>query len=267
MEFRTISTSEPKFELEGLQFYVVKSPALKRRVDVSLFTPIEARGKKNVPVILLLHGVYGSHWSWLFKGGAHLTLQSLISNGEMEPFVLATPSDGLWGDGSGYVPHGEIDYRAWIGEEVPGLIKREIDCVDDISDFYIGGLSMGGYGAFRVGTHYPQTFKGISGHSSVTDIRELGLFVEEDWSFWDTDQELNSIADLILAAPDRVPPFRFDCGTADELLESNRTLQRQLQAAHVPHQYQEFSGGHEWPYWEQHVKETYLFFNQLYAQS
>jgi hypothetical protein len=32
--------------------------------------PNEAKAE-SLPLVILLHGVYGSHWAWLFKGGAH----------------------------------------------------------------------------------------------------------------------------------------------------------------------------------------------------
>ena len=72
-----------------------------------------------LPLVILLHGVYGSAWSWPLNGGAHLTVARLIEAEEIAPVALAMPSDGLWGDGSGYVPHADADYERWIVDEVP----------------------------------------------------------------------------------------------------------------------------------------------------
>ena len=72
---------------------------------MSLFIPPGIDGKDNVPLVMLLHGVYGSHWAWSRKGGAHHTAARLIEQGQIPPMVLAMPSDGLWGDGSGYIQH------------------------------------------------------------------------------------------------------------------------------------------------------------------
>jgi enterochelin esterase-like enzyme len=57
-----------------------------------------------------------------------------------------------------------------------------------------------------------------------------------------------------------LPPIRFDCGTEDSLIESNRQLHRQLLAEKIPHTYQEFTGAHDWNYWQMHIAETLLFF-------
>jgi len=37
-------------------------------------------------------------------------------------------------------------------------------------------------------------------------------------------------------------------------------LHRGLETAGIPHLYEEFAGGHEWPYWEKHLEQTLLFF-------
>lgn len=265
MQFRTVEISDPQFETTGFRYLTLKSAALKGRADVTVFIPEEAKGRLNVPVVVLLHGVYGSHWAWTMKGGAHLTLQKMIKQAEVTPFVLVMPSDGLWGDGSGYVPHSYQNFEAWIGQELPELIRQQIEEVGEQSVFFIAGLSMGGYGAFRVGIRYPQTYIGISGHSSVTDIRHLTRFVEEDWSFWDAGNEVNSIEQIILENVERVPPFRFDCGLQDELLQDNRDLHAALLEKGIEHEYREFPGGHEWQYWREQVRRSFLFFNSIHC--
>src|SRR3954449_2231152 len=120
--FRTIELSDPRFEAEGLRWVTVKSPALQQRADITLFVPEEASSLHGVPIAILLHGVYGSHWAWALKGGAHKTALALIKSRKIRPLVLAMPSDGLSGDGSGYVEHTRDDYETWIMEDV-------VDCV------------------------------------------------------------------------------------------------------------------------------------------
>ena len=261
MEFRKLEISDPKFETEGLRYITVKSPSLKMRADISVFIPEQAKTKRAVPVIILLHGVYGSHWAWAMKGNAHRTLQHMIDNGESEPFILAMPSDGLWGDGSGFVPHSDQDFEAWIGQEVPEVLTILIDEVDDDSKYFISGLSMGGYGAFRIGTKYSHLFDGISGHSSITDIEQMGQFVEENWqsTFHIEDGKL---IDLIRKGKSNLN-IRFDCGKQDGLLEANRQLHSSLVNANIDHKYEEYEGEHNWEYWEERIKDTYTFFTQL----
>jgi enterochelin esterase-like enzyme len=69
----------------------------------------------------------------------------------------------------------------------------------------------------------------------------------------------------MLRSRDRLPPVRFDCGREDVLLEGNRRLHEALVAAGVPHVYEEFSGGHTWPYWTEHLEDSLLFFERCLA--
>ena len=160
-------------------------------------------------------------------------------------------------------PHNAVQhFERWIGVELPLLIEQTIAEVGADSDFYIGGLSMGGYGAFRIGLTYADTYKGLSGHSSITDLAQMKDFVEEDWSSFDREKHKGGIADIVQGMTDW-PPIRFDCGLADPLLEANRELHSFLEQRGVVHTYQEYSGGHEWVYWQEHLGETYRFFSAL----
>ena len=154
--FRTLEASNPALTPDGFDFVTVKSPALGRRADLTLFAPRQAQGQRGLPLVLLLHGVYGSHWAWAFQGGAHRTLQALVDRGAVPPMVLAMPSDGLWGDGSGYVPHADADFERWIVDEVPAAARQQRPELDDTSPLALIGLSMGGFAALRLAARYPQ---------------------------------------------------------------------------------------------------------------
>ena len=56
-----------------------------------------------------------------------------------------------------------------------------------------------------------------------------------------------------------IPPMRLDCGTEDFLLGQNRSFHQHLDALHIPHEYQEFPGGHDWAYWDEHVRQAIAF--------
>ena len=260
--FRTIENSDPRFEVEGLKWVTVKSRALKHRVDLTLFAPEQTTSQKNVPVVILLHGVYGSHWAWALKGGAHRTAARLIIQQEIPPMVLAMPSDGLWGDGSGYLPHRTGDFEQWIVEEVPAAVRAAIPAVSEASPLFINGLSMGGFGALRLAAKYPEKFRAAGGHSSITHFDQFKLFVQESLESYQCPKEDQSVVERLLQNRDRLPALRIDCGSEDLLIEYNRQLNRELKQAGVPHIYEEFPGGHSWPYWETHLGDMLRFFAQ-----
>ncbi len=257
--FHTVELSDPAFEHEGLRLVTVKSRALGRRGDVTVWVP---QAERLQGLLILLHGVWGSHWVWSMKGGVHRTAQRMMDAGEIEPMVIAMPSDGLLRDGSGYLiwPGGE-DVERWIVEEAVAAAQLAAPALDADAPLAISGLSMGGYGALRLGAKYAERFCAISAHSSITDIDDMRKFVEEpiaDYLALAPRPEL-SAAHWILAAAENLPPLRFDCGTEDLLLESNRVLHRELERANIPHEYYEHPGGHEWTYWQEYVRHTLHF--------
>lgn len=261
--FRTVEVSDPRFERDDLRLVTVKSPALGQRADVTVHAPTAARATPDVPLVVLLHGVYGSHWVWTQKGGAHLTAARLQAAGELPPCVLAMPSDGLWGDGSGYLPHRLQDFERWIAIEVPAAAAQAVPALTARSPLFLAGLSMGGFGALRIGAKYADRFRAVSGHSSITEFDQLKDFVEERPGSYTSLEEDRSVADTIIRTRSSLPPIRFDCGTEDPLLAANRKLHQTLCSVGVPHDYQEFPGGHEWAYWEAHLVDTLLFFARL----
>jgi len=43
------------------------------------------------------------------------------------------------------------------------------------------------------------------------------------------------------------------------LLQENRSFHRHLESLHVPHEYQEYPGGHDRAYWDRHIQEAIEF--------
>ena len=255
--FRNPVLSEEVAGHPGLRLLTFHSRALGRRGDVSLYLP--PRVARELPLVLLLHGVYGSHWNWWALGGLAAIAGEMMANGEAAPMAIAMPSDGLWGDGSGYLRHKAFDAEAWLVEDVPACVQALLPQVR-VDRLYLGGLSMGGYGALRIGAKYAERIGAISAHSAVTSLEDLQSFVgdalEKDLAAGKRDADL-----LYWMRKNRahLPRIRFDCGTEDALLGSNRALHTALTKARIPHAYEEYPGGHDWIYWQTQVRRTLRF--------
>jgi S-formylglutathione hydrolase FrmB len=195
-------------------------------------------------------------------GGAHHTAQRLIDAGAIPPLVLAMPSDGLWGDGSGYVAHHAQDFERWIVEEVPAAAIEACEACSAASPLCIAGLSMGGFGALRLAGKYPQRFTAAAGHSSITEASQLDALLAETRAGWSVAPTDLSVLQALVTAPAHLPALRFDCGRDDPCIDANRQLHTDLQAAGVAHSYAEHNGGHDWAYWTQHLEDTLRFFAQ-----
>lgn len=263
--FHTLELSDPALEQEGLRLATIKSPALGRRTDLSFWVP---PGVQRVDtLLLLLHGVYGSHWVWSLKGGAHRTAAHLVATQRIAPVVIAMPSDGLERDGSAYLSwpakNGQpaVDLERFLLEEVPAVAELAAPALHPGYKLAIAGLSMGGYGALRLGAKHAGHFCAISAHSAITNPEDLASFVEEPLAEYLATvahpDELDALFWLRRHAQ-HLPPLRFDCGLDDPLLASNRRLHAALDQLGIRHEYQEFAGAHDWSYWQQHLTDTLL---------
>lgn len=264
MKFRTVELSDPRFEVNGLRFITIKTPHLKGRGDICVFVPEDIPAGQAAPVVILLHGVYGSAWCWAYQAGVHLQAMELIRQKDIPPMILAMPSDGLWGDGSAYLPHHEYHFEKWIASDIPEVLASHIAGAGPASPLFISGLSMGGFGALRIGAKYGKRFAGISAHSSITSLPQMKLFVEEEVSGYnqqDTTDE--DVLAAMLRHREYLPPVRFDCGKEDLLIEYNRELHARLKEQDIDHLYEEYPGGHQWPYWEKHIGKSLRFFAGL----
>ncbi|MEO8765362.1 MAG: alpha/beta hydrolase-fold protein [Ginsengibacter sp.] len=262
--FFTTEISDPRFEKDNLRFITVRSKNLPGRGDLTVYVP-QVVDVQHVPIVILLHGVYGSAWCWPLKSGVHLIADNLVKEKRINPMILVMPSDGLYRDGSGYLHHTNgCDYEKWIVEDVLDVIRQEIIVASDQSPLFITGLSMGGYGALRMGAKYAHLFKAFSGLSSITEFRHLAY-----WYEYGNIEEISAsvpehpgVLETILLNKKNLPPFMFDCGDNDILIDANRTLHTELLKKNIAHAYHEYPGEHNWNYWSDHIKEHLLFFNK-----
>lgn len=262
MSFRTLEISDPSLSPAGFQLVTVKSTALRQRADVTIYLPPEFNQLRDLPIVTLLHGVYGSHWAWTYKGAAHLTAAELMCQGAIRPMVLIMPSDGLWGDGSGYVAHQHQDFERWVVEEIPELAVRACTACSSDSPRFIAGLSMGGFAALRLAGQYPTVYKAASAHSALTDMSQIDALIEESRAHWSSEPSSTSVLAALKAAPGPLPALRLDCGQSDALIHANRQLHQAMLDLGIDHTYQEFEGGHDWDYWRAHLTDTLQFFSR-----
>jgi putative tributyrin esterase len=250
----------------GVRLLTLYSPALRHRADMTLYLPPTA-AERPLPLLILMHGVSGSHWNWWALGNLPAMARALLAAAEIVPFVIAMPSDGMWSDGSGYVAHKRFDAESWIIDDIPSCLRELFPQIRTCKVF-LAGLSMGGFGALRIGAKHAPRVAGISAHSPVTRLADLQGFVQDSIGK-DLAAEHSDARILYWMRRNRscLPPIRFDCGTDDTLLTGNRALHTAMLRARIPHEYEEHPGGHDWAYWQQQVRTTLRFVSRLASQS
>ncbi|TBR38272.1 ATPase [Marinomonas agarivorans] len=267
MAIQRLEISNPKYTPENTQLVTVYSSHLQRRHDISIYN-INTKAN-DVPIIILMHGVYGNHWVWMHLGGVHQVYESLKQKHQLGEFILVMPSDGGLHEGSAYLPtmkHG--NYEQWIMDDVVNATIATTESASQNSPLYLTGLSMGGYGALRLGAKFAKQIKGISAHSSITELSQINEFTDTPLSLYQcADQNEADLLSWFKQNKSQLPPLRFDCGEEDTLFQGNLALHQALLAENISHQFDRFAGAHSWEYWHQHIEQTFRFFNSIELQN
>ena len=223
-------------------------------------------GKPPFPTLYLLHGLSDDSTMWLRRTRLEVYAASL-------PLIIVMP-DGYRGfytdneQGPAYARH--------IGGELPAFIERTVPAIPRRDARALSGLSMGGYGALRIGLGYRDRFCSVHSHSGAVGwgqnekIETLakspgceGNFASEMLRIYGpspggTDHDLLTLAKRAKTAR-KLPKILLDCGKEDFLLKDNRAFVKELRAAKIPHSYHEYPGGHNWDYWDTHIRQALAF--------
>ena len=209
-------------------------------------------GPGPFPVVYQLHGQSDDHTAWqrwttIERHAGRLGIGIVLLNGARS-FYCDTPGT----------------HRKWEGHilESVAFIDRTFRTVPKAAGRGIGGLSMGGYGALKIGLAHPELFGSAASHSGAVDVARWSQEAKSPdfLDIWPKGRvPANDDIRKLLAKPGRKPAIYVDCGTEDFLLEQNRTLKADLVKRKIPHIYLEHPGSHNWDYWQQHIGEALDF--------
>lgn len=210
-------------------------------------------------VFYLLHGQSDDHTIWERRTSIERYVAGL-------PLVVVMP-DGYRGWYTNAVNPPRYRHEDDLIKDVVGLVDRTFPVRAERAGRAIGGLSMGGYGAVKLGLKHPEMFASVTSHSGAlafprrTTAKAVELSPEFPTVFGDhaADGPEDPFALARRVDHGRIPALRFDCGKDDFLLDDNRSFHRHLESLRVPHEYEEFPGGHDWSYWDAHVREAVAF--------
>lgn len=235
-------------------------------------------GEGPFPVFYLLHGLSDDQTIWHRRTGIERYVSGL-------PLIVVMPTTHRGFYTNAAMPPG-LKFEDHIIKDVVGTIDRMFPTIRSRKGRAIGGLSMGGYGAMKLGLKHPDMFASINSHSGAL----LGAYPRSEKSehaLRDIQPEMLAIFgnELEGSANDPVwlaakcpkskrPAVRIDVGAQDFLLEDNRIFHKHLLKMKFPHEYYEFKGdqnwascgilntnrnSHDWGYWDLHIQEAIVF--------
>ena len=225
--------------------------------DYYVYTPpgYADSGKRQYPVLYLLHGFSDDASGWTSVGLANVILDNLIAQGQAKPMIVVMPL------GYGTMEFVRLGWNAWtrpelrdanfhkftqaLLTEVMPRVESEYRITRDRSGRAIAGLSMGGSESLLTGLNNPDKFSWIGAFSSG------GIPDDFEKDFPTLDAKANPQLHLLWIA----------CGTEDNLITVNRNLRVWLKAKGVKETEIETPGMHTWMVWRRNLAEfTSLLF-------
>jgi putative tributyrin esterase len=200
------------------------------------------------PVLVQLHGYGDDHTAWLnysnlFRYAQDYNMIVVLPDGGTSFYLNLYTNDD---------PTNSVGLQRYESFIMRDLMKH-VSATFPVKPgrWAIGGLSMGGYGAMRLGCKYPDKFASIWAHSGVYwSRREM-----EDQIPNPDDADIYAITEALAKRAETVA-ITFDCGVEDDLLLHNRRLHAHMEVIGLAHTYTEHPGGHTWDYWDLHVREA-----------
>ena len=162
-------------------------------------------------------------------------------------------------------------FFTFLTEEVPAVIHDLFPLSNVREDTFVAGLSMGGYGAFKLALSRPDRYASAASLSGAVDICEVvkghGDSEANTWLeamrnvFGDLEKLPGSPHDLFMLAQkvsrSETKPRLFQyCGTEDFLYKDNLRLRDFIRPLGFDYTYEETPGDHKWVYWDGMIQKV-----------
>lgn len=248
------------------------SKSLLRTVPIQVILPVDKftmqdegeREETSFKTLYLLHGIFGNHTDWI--SGTRIQRWA-----EKKDLAVVMPA----GENGFYIdqPATGNMYGEFTGRELVEITRKMFPLSRKREDTFIGGLSMGGYGAIRNGLKYHDTFGCIISLSAALHILErtedtgTGNIAFEESCFGNLAEAVKSdknpkfIVEQIMKErkinPEiRLPRIYQACGTEDGLITVNRMYRDFFKEKGLEVTYEEGAGCHDWEFWDTYIEKA-----------
>ena len=228
---------------------------VETRMHVLLPQRLTGRAK----TLYLLHGMSDDEGTWMRR-------TAIDRYAEEKDLAVVMPDGGLgW-----YTDMRRgLPWFTFVSKELPALCRRFFPILSSRrEDTYIGGLSMGGYGALKCGLRAPETFSKVISLSGALDAADTAInnTVPATRRYWEdvfgpAEDVSGSENDLFAAAtaltdPALRPRIYMWCGTEDFLYAQNIRMRDHLRALGYDLTYEESPGDHQWRHWDKKIADA-----------
>lgn len=209
--------------------------------------------QRPAKTLILLHGFSGMDTDWLLN--SQISQLAVMYNLNV---VCPCGNNSFYLDG----PETGRKYGTFVGKELMGYISRTFGLSSKREDVYIGGFSMGGFGAIHSALAFPEQFSKVLSFSSALiqhNIEKMTPGFEDSIANYDYYRLVFGAPEKMATSPNnpeyllkelqkqgKALPDIFMCiGTEDFLYEDNQLFRQFLTERKVPFQYHECPGMHD----------------------
>jgi S-formylglutathione hydrolase FrmB len=235
--------------------FTVESAFVDRSMRETAVIPAGTNGRGR-PLLVFLHG-RGENEDAGLDGEMFAALHRLGRRGP----VIVFPSGG---DHSYWHDRADGRWAAYLTDEL--IPQAEERFGTDTSRVAVGGISMGGFGAFDLALHAGRRFCAVGGHSpalwTAASRTPPGAFDDRG------DFARNDVVGAARAHPRGFArqPLWLDAGTRDPFDAGDRAFVGALRAGHVRIHVHRWPGGHDKSYWRAHWGAYLRFYAKALAR-
>ena len=236
-----------------------RSETLVMQSETSLIMPLGV-DPKELKVLWLLHGHSGNQTTWMRQ----TSIERYVEDKKL-CVVMPAADRSFYCDmkyGKNYLTH--------LTVELPELLHTSFGLSRKREDNYIAGLSMGGYGSFKLALTKPKNYCVAASLSGVVDIAAASKEIPPDdhrrnallGVFGDFDTIEGSPNDTVVLAKQCLdsgvmPKLYMCCGDKDFLFPCNQLFNAKLKAMGYPVVYEiDPDYAHTWDYWDLKIQRV-----------
>ncbi len=198
--------------------------------------------------LYLLHGLSDDQSIWMRR----TSIERYAANHGI-CVVMPTGARSFYSD----IPHG-MKYYTYVAKELPAIIEDMFNVSNKREDRFIGGLSMGGYGAVKIALREEGKYAAALALSPVADIKNpifketllpvFGAEIPEEADLFHLTEAHNSDA--------LKPRIYMTVGKGDFMYEDNVKLKAHVEKLDYDYKYVETEGGHSWDVWDKTIQSA-----------
>ena len=235
------------------------SAALNRDMQYRVILPTSIPAGLRLRVVYLLHGGGGGFRDW----SNYSDVGRLSETG-----LLLVMPEGASSYYTNSVEETQDRYEDYIVNDLISEVEKRFPAANGRSNRAIVGVSMGGFGAVKLGLRHPDLFAFAGGISSAIDVprrafslrrlqqsRHYNSIFGPSGSSTRRDNDPFVLGRTVI--PETAPYLFLTCGEQEGLLPANREFARLLAQRHLRYEFHTIAGGHNWNQWNAWVPQLF----------